>query len=149
MLKFAPLEELLTKDKVSGTVQPNPLTEKATIGKGLTVMKADFISASTIPLPFVTTNVTVNVPAVLNACDGLTWVESAPSPKSQALETMALIPLVVEVFVKLTGTPTHTIKGFAVKLAVGVCAREKNVKASRNTASNKRMRIVGQFRYLH
>jgi hypothetical protein len=64
---LAPLEELLTKDKVIGTVQPNPLTEKATIGKGLTVMNADFISASTIPLLFVTTNVTVNVPAVLNA----------------------------------------------------------------------------------
>jgi hypothetical protein len=62
---------------------------------------------------------------------------------------MALAPLGVDVLVKLTGTPTQTTNGFAVKLAVGVCAREKNVKASRNTASNIRMQIVGQFRYLH
>ena len=90
-------------------------------------------------MAFVTTKVTVNVPAVLNACDGLTNVESAPSPKSQAFETMALVPFCVDVFVKLTGTPTHTTKGFAVKLAVGVCAREKNVNASRNTANSMRI----------
>ena len=129
----------MTKDKVSGTVQPKPLTEKATIGNGFTVMKAVFISASTAPMAFVTTKVTVNVPAVLNACDGLSNVESAPSPKSQAFETIALVPFCVDVFVKLTGTPTHTTKGFAVKLAVGVCAREKNVNASRNTANSMRI----------
>jgi hypothetical protein len=66
-VKFAPLDELLTKDKVSGIVHPNPLTENATMGNGFTVMKAVFISASTAPIAFVTTKVTVNVPAVLNA----------------------------------------------------------------------------------
>ena len=146
---MAPLEELLTKDKVSGTVHPNPLTENATRGKGLTVMYADLISASTVPFALVTTNVTVNVPAVLNACDGLTCEDSAPSPKSHALETMALEPLAVDVFVKLTGAPTQTTKGFAVKLAVGVCEREKNVNARKNTASNIRMQVVSQFRCLH
>jgi hypothetical protein len=52
---------------------------------------------------------------------------------------MALAPLGVEVFVKLTGTPTQTTKGFAVKLAVGVCAREKNTNAREITASSIRM----------
>jgi len=52
---------------------------------------------------------------------------------------MALVPLGTDVFVKFTGTPTHTTKGFAVKLAVGVCAREKNVKAKNSTATSMRI----------
>ena len=76
-------------------------------------------------------------------------MDRAPSPKSQALDTIALAPLGVDVFVKLTGTPTQTTKGLAVKLAVGVCAREKKVKTRRNTTSNIRMQVVSQFRYLH
>ena len=118
------MEELFKKDNVNGTVQPNPFTEKATIGNGFTVMYAVFISASTLPIEFVTTKVTVNVPAVLNACDGLTSVDNAPSPKSQAFAVIELAPLGVDVLLKFTGTPTQTTNGFALKLAVGVCARE-------------------------
>ena len=142
------MDELLTKDKVKGTVQPNPFTEKATSGNGFTVMYAFLISASTVPLAFVTTKVTVNVPGVLNACEGLVKLDKAPSPKSQALETMALAPFGVEVLVKFTGTPTQTTSGLAEKLAVGVCACDSKAKKSKHTVKNKRIVVSRLFRSL-
>ena len=81
----------------------------------------------------------VKFPAVAKACEGLVAFESAPSPKSQALETMAFGPFAVEVLVKLTGTPTQTTKGLAVKFAVGVCAFAK--KATNNKISVRKERI--------
>ena len=128
MEKLVPLEELFVKDSVSGTVQPSPFAENATMGKGFTVMYAVLISASTVPTELVTTKVMVNVPAVVKACEGLVVDAYDPSPKSQALETMAFGPLGTEVFVKFTGTPTQTTKGLAVKLAVGVCAFAQKAK---------------------
>jgi hypothetical protein len=85
--------------------------------------------------------VIVNVPAVLKACEGLVKFDNAPSPKSQALETMALEPFGMEVLVKFTGTPTQTTKGFAVKFAVGVCALNDMAIAIKNAVIKKRMRV--------
>ena len=67
--------------------------------------------------------VTAKVPADPYVCEVIAPLAVVPSPKSQALLVIAGPPFADEVLVKLTGTPAQTLRGKALKLAIGFWAR--------------------------